>query len=98
MAPPVQPRSWDRVKLFLGRLALAHVVAYPLAFLCMCASMPVVIHVFIDAIEHLEGETTILDRLVIPVADINDARHRALRPRGTDRRPHPEAPMPPIRR
>lgn len=58
--------SWlGRVRAVAERLAVAHFVAYPLAFLWAVAAIPVTIHLSIEDIDQLAGDMDKVGALIV---------------------------------
>jgi len=65
-APPPPERRFH-YRIAVERLAIAHFLGYPIAFVWACASMPLAIHLFIADIEILGGDMPAIGKLVVRI-------------------------------
>lgn len=61
-----RPTSWlGRARALAERLAVAHFVGYPLAFVWAVAAIPLTIHLSIGAIDQLDGDMSRIGDLIV---------------------------------
>lgn len=64
-APPPAPSLLRRIRAVAERLAVAHFVGYPLAFLWAVAAIPLTIHLSIGVIDKVGGDVDKVAQIVV---------------------------------